>query len=145
MPPIAVFFTLHSVVARQNLGSRAEEMPGARSTLDALDAQGVPTAVLTNGASALARALLESLDAIPHALVAAEDVGAAMPAPAMIFRACEVLGVAPWEVLVVGMSEDDKRAAASAGALFASIHGVSGNFTMTNLGEVLSITDGTHP
>jgi phosphoglycolate phosphatase len=145
MPPIAVFFTLDSVVARQNLGSHAEAMPGARATLDELDAQGVPTAVLTDGPSALARALLESLDAIPNALVAAEDAGDPMPAPATIFRACEVLGVAPWEVLIVGMSENDKLAAASAGALFASINGVSGNFTMTSLVEVLSIIDGTHP
>jgi phosphoglycolate phosphatase-like HAD superfamily hydrolase len=145
MPPLAVFFTLDSVVvARNHPGDDATPTPGARAILDALDAQGVPTAVLTNSPSADVRPLLEALELVPNALVAADDVGAPTPAPAMIFRACEVLDVAPWEVLVVGTLDDDKRAAATAGALFAGIDGVAGNFTITSLYEVLSIVDGTH-
>ena len=139
MPPIAVLLTVDALL----MGGAAR--PGARAMLEALDAQGVPTAVLASVESAGIRSLLETLELIPNALASAGDGLAAAPAPDLIFRACEVLGVAPWEVLVVGGSDFDKHAAATAGALFAGIDGVAGNFTITNHAEVLAIVDGTHP
>lgn len=139
MPPIAVLLTVDALL----MGGAAR--PGARAMLEALDAQGVPTAVLANDESAGIRSLLETLELIPNALVGAGDGLAVAPAPDLIFRACEVLGVAPWEVLVVAGSNFDKHAAATAGALFAGIDGVAGNFTITNHAEVLAIVDGTHP
>jgi len=139
MPPIAVLLTADALLMD------GAARPGTRAMLEALDAQGVPTAVLTRDESATIRSLLEMLDLIPNALVGSGDGLAAAPAPDLIFRACEVLGVAPWEVLVVGGSDFDKHAAATAGALFAGIDGVGGNFTITNHAEVLAIVDGTHP
>ena len=139
MPPIAVLLTADVLLMA------GTARPGACAMLEALDAQGVPTAVLASDEPAGMRSLLETLELIPDALVTAGDGLATMPAPDLIFRACEVLGVAPWEVLVVGGSDFDKHAAATAGALFAGIDGVAGNFTITNHAEVLAIVDGTHP
>ena len=139
MPPLAVFFDLDGVLV-----DAGAALPGARALLDQLDAQGVPTAVITNMGSQIARPLLEGQEILPHALIGGDDVPHAKPAPDMIFRACEVLNVEPWDVLVVGRTEHDKQAAAAAGALFAGIHGVAGNFTIHGLDEVLAIVDGTH-
>ena len=118
--------------------------PGAHETLDALDARGLLSAVITNSQSSTSRALLEAKGLIPHALVGEDDVARPKPAPDMVFRACEVLGVPPWEVLVVGDSAYDREAAASAGSLFAGL-GVSGAFTIAHLSEVVSIIDGAGP
>ena len=67
-----------------------------------------------------------------------------MPAPDLLFRACEVLDLPPWEVLLVDSSDAGRQAAASAGCLFAGI-GTSGAFTIGRLEEVLGIVDGAGP
>ena len=145
MPPLAVFFALDGVLVDfQGDAGTVSVLPGARALLDDLDARGIPAAVVTNTASTIARPLLESLDVVPHALVGGDDVRNPTPAPDLIFRACEVLDVEPWDVLVVGNSVADQRAAGAAGALFAGIHGVAGNFTIESLSEVLSIVEGNH-
>ncbi len=118
--------------------------PGAKSVLDGLDQRGVPMAVMTSMHSAIARPLLEAFGLIPHALIASDDVEDLMPAPDMIFRGCEVLGLVPWDVLVVGHSKFDQQAAAAAGSPFAGFGSASGNFTIANLSDILSIIDGTH-
>ena len=121
----------------------AEVVPGALDVLAALDRQGVPTAVITNTPSGLARQMLERASLAPHAVVGGSDVPKAKPAPDMIFRACELLGVEPWDALVVGDSPYDKEAAAAAGAPFAGIGGIAGNFTLSDLRQVLDIVEGT--
>ncbi|MCH7607253.1 MAG: HAD family phosphatase [Chloroflexi bacterium] len=121
----------------------AEVMPGAVEVLAALERQGVPTAVVTNTPSGLARQMLESASLAPNAVVGGSDVPDAKPAPDMIFRACELLGVEPWDALVVGDSPYDKQAAAAAGAPFAGIGGIEGNFTLSGLHQVLDIVEGT--
>ena len=63
-------FYVESFAAHVDL---VKPMPGASSIMDDLDAKGVPTAVITNTPSALARNLLERLAIIPHALVGAND------------------------------------------------------------------------
>ena len=131
----AVFFTLDSIVAD------GTAKPDAAALFDALDARGVVSAVLTNNPSEPARTLLETLELIPHALVGTDDGRNPMPAPDTLFRACEVLDVPPWEVLLVDSSDTGRQAAASAGCLFAG-QGTSGAFTIGELGEVLSIVDG---
>jgi phosphoglycolate phosphatase len=122
----------------------ATATPGAKSLLDDLDVRGIPTAVITNTHSQVARPLLEALDLIPHALIASDDVENPKPAPDMIFRGCQVLGLTPWDVLIVGDSTFDQQAAAAAGSPFAGIGRVGGNFTIAEISEVLSIIDGTH-
>ena len=117
--------------------------PGASALLDDLDALGIPTAVITNTHSAISRPLLEALDLVPHALIAVDNVAKGKPAPDMIFRGCEVLGLTPWDVLVVGDSRFDQQAAAAAGSAFAGFGGMGGNFTLAEINDVLSVIDGT--
>jgi beta-phosphoglucomutase-like phosphatase (HAD superfamily) len=118
--------------------------PGAKNLLDDLDDCGIPTAVVTNTHSEIARPVLEGLDLIPHALIAADDVKSPKPAPDMIFRGCEVLDLTPWDLLVVGGSKIDKQAAAAAGASFAGFRGMAGNFTIDRITDVRAILDGTY-
>ena len=118
-------------------------MPGAVEVIQTLDGLAVPTAVITNTASALARDTLEAASLMPNALVSGSDVAAPKPAPDVIFRACEVLGVEPWDALVVGDTDYDKQAAAAAGAPFAGVGGIQGNYTLSDLRQVLSVVDGT--
>lgn len=120
----------------------ATPMPGAKQLLDEFNRQGVPTAVITNTHSSIARPLLESLDLIPDALIAADNVTNPKPAPDMIFRGCEVLSVEPWDILVVGDSASDQQAAASAGVPFAGLGGVAGNYMIKRLADVPTIMDG---
>jgi HAD superfamily hydrolase (TIGR01509 family) len=122
----------------------ATATPGAQHLLDELDARGIPTAVITNTHSEIARPLLEGLNLIPHALIAPDDVKNPKPAPDMIFRACEVLGLTPWDVLIVGDSKIDQQAAAAAGASFAGYGGIGGNFTIAEITDVRAILDGTY-
>ena len=149
---VDAFFPKHTVANIEafyaaNFASHAAAataLPGAGRVLDELDAQGVPTAVITNTPSAIARRLLESLGLIPNALVAADNVANPKPAPDMIFRACEVLDVEPWDVIVVGDSVFDQQAAAAAGVPFAGFGGIAGNFTISRLEDVLALVDGSY-
>ena len=134
----AVFFTIDTVL------TDGAADPEAADVIEALDSRGGVCAVLTNGPSEPMRATLETLGLIPHALVGTDDERKPMPAPDVLFRACEVLGVPPWEVLLVDRSDDGRQAAASAGCLFAGM-GTSGAFTIGTLGEVLRIVDGAGP
>ena len=134
----AVFFTLDSIVVD------GTAKPDASGLFDALDARGVVSAVLANGPSEPARTLLETLELIPHALVGTNGERKPIPAPDLLFRACEVLAVPPWEVLLVDSSDTGRQAAASAGCLFAGMN-TSGAFTIGGLGEVVGIVDGAGP
>lgn len=149
---IAAFFPNHTVAEVEafyapNFASHAQAatpLPGAKRVLDDLARQGVPTAVITNTHSSIARPLLESLDLIPHALIAADNVAHPKPAPDMIYRGCEVLNVEPWDIVVVGDSASDQQAAAAAGVPFAGFGGIAGNYTIARLEDVLAIVDGTY-
>lgn len=134
----AVFFTLDSIVVDSTT------KPGASGLFDALDARGVVSAVLANGPSEPVRTLLETLELIPHALVGTNGERKPIPAPDLLFRACEVLAVPPWEVLLVDSSDTGRQAAASAGCLFAGMS-TSGAFTIGGLEEVVGIVDGAGP
>lgn len=134
----AVFFTLDSIVVD------GTAKPDASGLFDALDARGVVSAVLTNSPSEPTRTCLETLELIPHALVGTDGERKPMPAPDLLFRACEVLDVPPWEVLLVDSSDTGRQAAASAGCLFAGL-GTSGAFTIGGLEEVVGIVDGAGP
>lgn len=134
----AVFFTIDTVL--QEGAARPEAAP----VIEALDARGAVSAVLTNGPSEPVRATLQAVGLIPHALVGADDGRKPMPAPDILFRACEVLGIPPWEVLLVDGSDTGQQTAAAAGCLFAGM-GTPGAFTIGALDDVLGIVDGAGP
>ena len=132
-------------IAHFHEGTRlAIATPGAQVLLDELSVSSYPTAIITNTRSEIARPLLEALELIPDALIASDDVKNPLPAPEMIFRGCEVLGITPWDVLVVGGSIFDRQAAAASGSSFAGYGGIAGNFTITDIHDVRAILDGTY-
>ncbi|MCY4581653.1 MAG: HAD hydrolase-like protein [Chloroflexi bacterium] len=118
--------------------------PDAAALIESLDARGILSAALTERPTEQVRTLLESLGLVPHALVGTDDDRKPLPAPDLVFRACEVLNVPPWEVLLVDCSDAGREAAASAGCLFAGL-GTTGAFTIGRLGEVLDIVAGAGP
>jgi histidinol-phosphate phosphatase family protein len=134
--PAAVLFdrdgTLIADVPYNADPARVAPMPGARAALERLRAAGVPTAVVSNQ-SGVARGLLSRADVAavnarmeellgplgpiefcPHG----PDDGCACrkPAPGLVLRAAERLGVDPRECVVVGDIGADVEAAAAAGA-----------------------------
>lgn len=77
-----------------------------------------PLAVVTNKPTTLARAVLRAGELLPHFVsVHGADVAAMRkPAPAMVQQAAQALGVASHELLMVGDSGADLRAASAAGS-----------------------------
>ena len=77
-----------------------------------------PLVVVTNKPSALARAVLDAGGLLPHfAAVYGADVAALRkPAPAMLQRAAQDLGLSPPQLLMVGDSAADMASAAAAGS-----------------------------
>jgi histidinol-phosphate phosphatase family protein len=134
--PAAVLFdrdgTLIADVPYNGDPARVEPMPGARAALERLRAAGVPTAVVSNQ-SGVARGLLSAADVAavnarmeellgplgpiefcPHG--PDDGCGCRKPAPGLVLRAAERLGVDPRECVVVGDIGADVEAAAAAGA-----------------------------
>jgi histidinol-phosphate phosphatase family protein len=107
-------------------------MPGAVQAVARLRAAGVPVGVVTNqagiGLGLLTREQVESVNArvdelvgpfdtwqyCPHA--PAEECSCRKPAPGLVLRACDALGVDPRRVVVIGDTVMDVGAAESAGA-----------------------------
>ncbi len=89
-----------------------------RPTLDQLAELGVPAAVLTNGSTTQQHAKVDAIgvrDALA-AVLTAEELGVAKPAPEAYLAACRVLGVHPSAVVHVGDRHDvDVLAARAAG------------------------------
>jgi HAD superfamily hydrolase (TIGR01509 family) len=91
--------------------------PDAIPTLTALRARGVRTAVVSNVGFDL-RPVLDGLGLLAHldAVVLSYEAGAVKPEPAIFTAACEAVGVAPADALMVG-----DHAAADGGAADAGI------------------------
>ncbi len=113
----------------------------ATPVLRELRSRGIPTVLVTNTPGALAREILRAAKLALDAVVGGTDVPHAKPAPDMIVRAAELVGVVPAEALVVGDTEFDRAAAWAAGAKFAGL-GIKGDFTLRRLGEVLALAPG---
>ncbi|MFC0672362.1 HAD family hydrolase [Brachybacterium hainanense] len=92
--------------------------PDAHATLDRLRAAGLRLGVLTNGPEDRQRRKLRALeiDTRVDALCTSESVGSRKPDPRMYAAICEVLDVAPEQVLHVGDDvENDVRGPIAAG------------------------------
>jgi phosphoglycolate phosphatase/AHBA synthesis associated protein len=111
--------------------------PQARAVLQGLRERGIRTAVVTNTPTAIAREVLRAAGLEPDVLVGAGAPLREKPAPDMVLRACELLGVGPEEAFFVGDSRFDREAAEAAGARFAGLR-IPGERTLERIEEVLS-------
>jgi len=89
---------------RQIYPSCAVLSDGARETVEAIHAQGLPVGVITNGNERVQRAKLESigLTQLFNPIVISEVVGMSKPDPAIFRLATSQLGIDPAETLYVG-------------------------------------------
>jgi len=91
-------------------------LPGARELLDALLADGVPMALVTNTRRGLTDQALKSIGRhYFSASVCGDEVQRAKPAPDIYARAAELLGFAPGQCLAIEDSVTGTAAAESAG------------------------------
>ena len=117
---------------------RLSVMPGAARVVGGIRSVGMPVAVVTNTPAPLARALLRRAGVAADALVGGTDVPRPKPAPDMVLRACELVGVAASEAAVVGDSDFDHRAARAAGARFIGFRR-DGDRRVEELDELLGL------
>jgi HAD superfamily hydrolase (TIGR01509 family) len=91
-------------------------LTGARELLDALLAEGIPMALVTNTRRALTEQALKSIGAHHFSVsVCGDEVAHAKPAPDIYARAAQLLGYAPAECLAIEDSVTGSAAAESAG------------------------------
>ncbi|MCV7423618.1 HAD family phosphatase [Mycobacterium yunnanensis] len=91
-------------------------LPGARETLDALTAAGVPLALVTNTRRGLTERALKSIGSHYFSVsVCGDEVEHAKPAPDPYLRAAHLLGFDPAECLAVEDSVTGSAAAEAAG------------------------------
>ena len=110
---VAVFRRHYAVVN----GVRTRAYPGVTELLGTLRARNLPLAVVTNKAEAFTLPLLERME-IAHyfaTVISGDTLAVKKPDPAVVHLACERLGVAPGEALMIGDSANDALAAQGAG------------------------------
>jgi len=107
--------------------------------LDELHSLGLKTAIATNSPRDLALLTLENTGILSKfdVILAGDDVEKGKPNPEMIYAACKKLDVNVGEILYVGDTVADVKAAKAAGCRMVGI-GVSGDETITRLRELMS-------
>jgi len=112
-------------------------LPGAKEMVERLRHRAVPMAVVTNCPRSIAEDLLRhaGLGEAFAALLTASDVEREKPAPDMVLEAARLLGVEPAELVVVGDTGSDRRAAEAAGARFVLFEGFEGVARRLGLGK----------
>jgi phosphoglycolate phosphatase/AHBA synthesis associated protein len=113
-------------------------MAGAAELFDALRARACPTCVITNTPAPLARRMLGRAGIVAGAVVGGTDVPAPKPAPDMVLRGAELLGMDVARVAVVGDSRYDREAACAAGAMFIGFR-IDSDRRVDRLEEVLDL------
>ncbi len=134
---IEVYYADHFRDHLEHLGV-VPEVPGVFETLRKCS---LGTAVITNTPAPVAWEMVNRAGGTPDHLVGGTDVPRPKPAPDMVLRACELLGVAAGEALVVGDSRYDREAARAAGTVFAGL-GIEGDVCLDRLADVLRVTAG---
>lgn len=102
---------------RQINGQFADMYPGVWDALQALSAQGMPMACLTNKPLSFAEALLQQKSLAPFFshVFGGDSFERKKPDPLPIMKTCEALGAAVGKTLMVGDSSNDAQAAHAAG------------------------------
>ena len=113
--------------------------PDAGPVLNALEYRGIRHAVVTNTATALARETIRGAGLEPEEIVGTSDAPE-KPDPRMLLLACERLGVAPENAMLVGDSRFDREAAAAAGARFCG-YGIDGDLRIEALRELVHLPE----
>ncbi len=88
------------------------QTPGALALLEDLDVRGVPHVVATSAGAPERRILLRALGDPDLEVVDSDDVATSKPAPDLLTTACDRLGVAPRDAVMVGDAPWDAYAAA---------------------------------
>jgi phosphoglycolate phosphatase len=98
-------------------GQHSAVYAGVAQGLEALRAQGVRLACLTNKPGAFARPLLaaKGLDGFFELVFGGDAFERKKPDPLPLLKTCEALGTAPARTLMIGDSSNDARAARAAG------------------------------
>jgi len=112
--------------------ARMEAMPGAAECLPRLDAGGWRIATASGFPRAVGTAILARFG-WRYPVVCEEDVKEHRPAPDPVLKACEWLGVAAVEAIVVGDTPQDVKSAQAAGALPIAV--ATGKFSPAELAE----------
>ena len=101
----------------QTVGTAAELFPGVRPGLEMLDAAGYAMGVVTNKPRYFTQLLLARLgvDGVFRATVAGDDGIPRKPRGDMLVAACERMGSAAGQTLMLGDSDNDVAAARAAG------------------------------
>ena len=102
--------------AFDRLNSHPRPLPGAQSLLRALDERGLPWVIATSSRAEQVKRSVEVLALRrPPTIVDGSQVQRAKPAPDLLLRAAEQLGLAPGDCWAVGDSTWDCSAAGAAG------------------------------
>jgi phosphoglycolate phosphatase/AHBA synthesis associated protein len=108
---------------------------GIGAVFEALAARHILTAVVTNTPNPLASELVARTEANPDVIVGANEATSPKPAPDLLLRACELLGAAADQAVMVGDSHFDRDAARAAGCWFVGL-GIAGDVQISRLEEL---------
>lgn len=110
---VAVFRRHYEIVNGRN----TRIYPGIVETLEAMRGMQLRLACVTNKAEAFTLPLLERTGLMPYfgAVVSGDTLSVKKPDPAVLHHACELLGVAAPQALMIGDSANDALAARAAG------------------------------
>jgi sugar-phosphatase len=113
--------------------------PGAHELIATLDRAGVPWAVVTSANQKLAVARLTAAGiAIPDVLVTTDDIVRGKPDPEGYLRGAALLDVDPARTLVVEDTVAGLAAGRSAGARVAALKGLTGDYTLASLADLIA-------
>lgn len=102
---------------RQHYCVRSTLCPGVAAVLPALQASGITLAVVTNKPLEFVAPLLTALGIVGHfpLLIGGDSLAAKKPSPLPLLHACQRLGIAVADTIMVGDSRNDIDAARTAG------------------------------
>lgn len=119
---VELFFTRHTIPEVEayysrhfgDFGEHVRANPQAKGVFSSLRERGLGIAVITNTPSPIAREVLGKARLEPDVLVGGTDVPRGKPAPDMVVKALEMLGVSNHEAVLIGDSHFDREAASAA-------------------------------